>query len=306
MFQYYLIHYFNFKNAGGFMLVSLLCLIAVLAIVILAAKLKKHYKLNTQDLTPKQIRKLNHIHKIKEISLIESFYEMVFSSTSVLLFLSLYYIIDERIPQAALYWQKYQNIILLLFLVFSVFMTNWFDILFVPLTAIPTRQKASVRLISAFYIILILLYIKFIYHDSNYDSLIMYFITLAVGRFLYFDSTLEDIKETLQGVARNLPLLVLMGSYSAIVCWYGFHCGFLLTSNGVILSTLLAHLFMDVSIFVLDKTRSGSLSNQSRAEFTSTENPFPKYSIIFSCEPENGRATTLFTLSAIGKCRFTL
>ena len=102
MFQYYLIHYFNFKNAGGFMLVSLLCLIAVLAIVILAAKLKKHYKLNTQDLTPKQIRKLNHIHKIKEISLIESFYEMVFSSTSVLLFLSLYYIIDERIPQAAL------------------------------------------------------------------------------------------------------------------------------------------------------------------------------------------------------------
>ena len=232
MFQYYLIHYFNFKNAGGFMLVSLLCLIAVLAIVILAAKLKKHYKLNTQDLTPKQIRKLNHIHKVKEISLIESFYEMVFSSTSVLLFLSLYYIIDERIPQ-----------------------TNWFDILFVPLTAIPTRQKASVRLISAFYIILILLYIKFIYHDSNYDSLIMYFITLAVGRFLYFDSTLEDIKETLQGVARNLPLLVLMGSYSAIVCWYGFHCGFLLTSNGVILSTLLAHLFMDVSIFVLDKTQ---------------------------------------------------
>ena len=78
MFQYYLIHYFNFKNAGGFMLVSLLCLIAVLAIVILTAKLKKHYKLNTQDLTPKQIRKLNHIHKIKEISLIESFYEMVF------------------------------------------------------------------------------------------------------------------------------------------------------------------------------------------------------------------------------------
>ena len=236
MFQYYLIHYFNFKNAGGFMLVSLLCLIAVLAIVVLAAKLKKHYKLNTQDLTPKQIRKLNHIHKVKEISLIESFYEMVFSITSVLLFLSLYYIIDERIPQAAFYWQKYQNIILLLFLVFSVFMTNWFDILFVPLTAIPTRQKAS-------------------YHDSNYDSLIMYFITLAVGRFLYFDSTLEDIKETLQGVARNLPLLVLMGSYSAIVCWYGFHCGFLLTSNGVILSTLLAHLFMDVSIFVLDKTQ---------------------------------------------------
>ena len=180
---------------------------------------------------------------------------MVFSSTSVLIFLSLYYVLDERIPQAAYFWNKYQDILLMVFLVCSVFLTFWFDRIFVHLKTISSEQKASVRLISAFYIILILLYIKFIYHDSNYDSLIMYFITLAVGRFLYFDSTLEDIKETLQGVARNLPLLVLMGSYSAIVCWYGFHCGFLLTSNGVILSTLLAHLFMDVSIFVLDKTR---------------------------------------------------
>ncbi len=78
MFQYYLIHYFNFKNAGGFMLVSLLCLIAVLAIVILAAKLKKHYKLNTQDLTSKQIRKLNHIHKIKESRLLKAFMRWYF------------------------------------------------------------------------------------------------------------------------------------------------------------------------------------------------------------------------------------
>ena len=44
-------------------------------------------------------------------------------------------------------------------------------------------EKASVRLISAFYIILILLYIKFIYNDSNYDSLIFYFVMLAIGRF---------------------------------------------------------------------------------------------------------------------------
>ncbi len=66
---------------------------------------------------------------------------MVSSSTSVLLFLSLYYIIDERIPQAAFYWQKYQNIILLLFLVFSVFMTNWFDILFVTVNCNSDQTK---------------------------------------------------------------------------------------------------------------------------------------------------------------------
>lgn len=123
---------------------------------------------------------------------------MVFSSTSVLIFLSLYYVLDERIPQAAYFWNKYQDILLMVFLVCSVFLTFWFDRIFVHLKTISSEQKASVRLISAFYIILILLYIKFIYNDSNYDSLIFYFVMLAIGRFVYFDSTLDYIKESLK------------------------------------------------------------------------------------------------------------
>lgn len=58
----------------------------------------------------------------------------------------------------------------------------------------------------------------------------------------------------MRGVLENLPLLVIMSAYSGFVCWYGFHVGFLLKSNGVILSTFLAHLFMDCSIFLLHKT----------------------------------------------------
>ena len=105
-----------------------------------------------------------------------------------------------------------------------------------------------------FYIVLILLYIRFIYEDTNYDGLILYFLTLTVGRFLYFDFTVKSFLETMRGVLENLPLLVIMSAYSGFVCWYGFHVGFLLKSNGVILSTFLAHLFMDCSIFLLHKT----------------------------------------------------
>ena len=110
----------------------------------------------------------------------------------------------------------------LVFLVCSVFLTFWFDRIFVHLKTISSEQKASVRLISAFYIILILLYIKFIYNDSNYDSLIFYFVMLAIGRFVYFDSTLDYIKESLKSVVKYLPLLILMGAYSGFICWYGF------------------------------------------------------------------------------------
>ena len=251
----YVTHYFNFEYIGIYLLVSLIGLAVVIGIVLAVAKLKTRQRLQDNSLSHKAIRRINRHHQERKRSIIESFFEMVFASTSVLIFLSLYYIIDERIPGVSIYWQKYQDIILLLFLCFSVILNGWLDIVFVPLEEIDSNQKASIRLVSSFYIILILLYIKFIYNDDNYDSLMMYFITLAVGRFIYFDFTMDDFLSTLHGFWEELPLLILMASYSGFVCWFGFHTGFLLTSNGVIVSTLLAHLFMVCSIFILDKTR---------------------------------------------------
>ena len=183
---YYVAHYFNFKNIGVYLLASLLGLIIVIAIVLCIAKLQMHKKLQNDSLSSRRIRRLNREHQEKELTIIESFFEMIFASTSVLIFLSLYYIIDERIPGVSVYWTKYQDLLLLLFLCFSVILNGWLDIVLIPLEEIDSEQKASIRLVSTFYIILILLYIKFIYNDDNYDSLMMYFITLAIGRVLYF------------------------------------------------------------------------------------------------------------------------
>ncbi|MCC6093683.1 MAG: hypothetical protein LIV24_01435 [Eubacterium sp.] len=251
--SFYLTHYFDFKNAGPFFLVSFLCLVAVMAIILAAAHAQTGYH-GKKDAARMDTRTLKAVRKT-HFSWIESFYEMVFSSTSVLLFLSVYYQLDAYWSPLSQYWQKYRDILLLLFILLSVLLTSWFDVALVKLTHIKSEQKACIRLLSSFYIILILLYIKFIYQDDNYDTLIQYFLLLAAGRFLYFDFTLDWFKETLAGLWRNLPMLGLMAVYSAIVCWYGFKVGFLLKSNGVIVSTLIAHLFMDLCIFVMHKTK---------------------------------------------------
>ncbi len=256
----YILHYFNFKNAGGFLLISFIGLIVMMAVLLTVAGVQM---IRWKEMLPGKEREDSEAYagrqhiaaRNRAPQLIESFYEMVFSSTSVLLFLSLYYIIDERIQSAAYYWSKYQNVILLIFILMSVILTNWLDGVLVKLTKIHDKQKASIRLASSFYIILILMYIKFIYEDANYDTLIMYFITLAAGRFLYFDTSVDGVLSMLEGVIRCLPILVLVGIYSAFICWYGFRSDFLLKSNGVILSTLIAHLFMDLSIFILHHTR---------------------------------------------------
>ncbi|MGN0364001.1 MAG: hypothetical protein ACI4ET_14335 [Bilifractor sp.] len=251
--SFYLTHYFDFKNAGSFFLVSFLCLAAVMAVILAVAHAQTGYhgKKDEARMDTRTLRAVRRTH----FSWIESFYEMVFSSTSVLLFLSVYYQLDAYWSPLSQYWQKYRDILLLVFILLSVLLTSWFDVALVKLTHIRSEQKACIRLLSSFYIILILLYIKFIYQDDNYDTLIQYFLLLAAGRFLYFDFTMDWFKETLAGLWRNLPMLGLMAVYSAIVCWYGFKVGFLLKSNGVIVSTLIAHLFMDLCIFVMHKTK---------------------------------------------------
>ena len=184
----YVTHYFNFEYIGIYLLVSLIGLAVVIGIVLGVAKLKTRQRLQDDSLSHKAIRRINRHHQERKRSIIESFFEMVFASTSVLIFLC-----------------------------FSVILNGWLDIVFVPLEEIDSNQKASIRLVSSFYIILILLYIKFIYNDDNYDSLMMYFITLAVGRFIYFDFTMDDFLSTLHGFWEELPLLILMASYSGFV-----------------------------------------------------------------------------------------
>lgn len=188
---------------------------------------------------------------------IESFYEMAFASTSILLLLSLYYIIGDRINlhTVSKVWNQYKDWVLIGFLLVSMLVDRIFDRVLVPLHYISAQKRGSVRLMASIYVMLILLYIRFIYEDYNYENLILYFVMLVIGRLVYFDVTWEGFRNDCLGLFRNLPVLLLMSAYSAVVVWYGFTSGFLLKANGVIVSTLIAHLFMDICIFLFERSR---------------------------------------------------
>ena len=188
---------------------------------------------------------------------IESFYEMAFASTSILLLLSLYYIIGDRINlhTVSKVWNQYKDWVLIGFLLVSMLVDRIFDRVLVPLRYISAQKRGSVRLMASIYVMLILMYIRFIYEDYNYENLILYFVMLVIGRLVYFDVTWDGFRNDCLGLFRNLPVLLLMSAYSATVVWYGFTSGFLMKANGVIVSTLIAHLFMDICIFLFDRSR---------------------------------------------------
>lgn len=270
----YIEHYFDMASAVPFFLVSLAGLILVMGVILVLARIRQ--ELDRHSATPPAAAEANAVDldadgrphsrarrplldpvDTRPYEFIESFYEMAFASTSILLLLSLYYIIGDRISlhTVSKVWNQYKDWVLIGFLLVSMLVDRIFDRVLVPLHYISAQKRGSVRLMASIYVMLILMYIRFIYEDYNYENLILYFVMLVIGRLVYFDVTWDGFRNDCLGLFRNLPVLLLMSAYSAVVVWYGFTSGFLMKANGVIVSTLIAHLFMDICIFLFDRSR---------------------------------------------------
>lgn len=242
--QDYAAHYIVASDMLRFLLVAIIGALVCLFIMLIAVRL-----------TAKGDTRLERRWDIydRSVNLAQRFDEMIFSATSILSFLAVYYLVDRFATEPGFrsFWDNWCDFILLGMIVVSCIVNNYFDVMLIPLKKITRDEKASVRLIGMFYIMVIFLYIKFIYENKNYDGFIMYFLGLIIGRFVYFDASFRDSIKTIKDGAKNIPFLILGLAYTAYMCIFGFTTDYLLISNGVLVSTFIAHLFMVVAIFIL-------------------------------------------------------
>ena len=244
----YLEHYLVASKMLTFLGLALVCTLVSVMIIILAALCTS----NGRSRADRRRRFHNRAYKLTE-----RYYEMIFSATSILSFLSAYYLIERFITEGEFheYWSDHADMLLLVMIIASCVINSIFDRVLIPLKSVNTEEKGSVRLIGMLYIILIFMYIKFIYENNNYDGFIIYFLGLMVGRYAYFDSSFMDFVNSIRKAAHNIPLLLLGLANTAVMCLYGFTTKYLLKSNGVLVSTFFAHLFLVVAIFIVFHSR---------------------------------------------------
>lgn len=189
--------------------------------------------------------------------LTDQYYELVFSAASILFFSGLYFLIDWNyfhLSGAVLdFWQKYGDFLLLAFLVVSMLGVDLLDHLFVPVRHLKDGERGTLRLAGLLYMMILFLYIKFIYEDNNYDTIILYFLTMIIGRFVYFDASFADFRRAMKELGRALPILLLVLLSTVISAAYGFGTGYLLRSNGVVVSLWIAHIFLILEIVVISR-----------------------------------------------------
>lgn len=182
----------------------------------------------------------------------QKYYEMIISATSMLLFIAVYFLIQYRYLDFddSFYeiWDKYNDFLLLIALMIAVILMNLFDNIFVPLKHLARSEKSTLRMMAMIYMMMIFAYIKFIYENDNYDDIIVYFIIMIIGRFIYFDASFRDFLASMKALFDELPILILALITTGVMAYVGFSTGYLLKSNGVVLSLCIAHLFLLIEI----------------------------------------------------------
>ena len=234
----YVKHYFTLPDCIIFLVLALVLLAVVYAAFYIYSKGRF-----------KNPRKMQH----EFFSLTERFYELIFSGGSIIGFMAAYYLINRFVTSGAFYqfWSDYKDYLLLVFMIISILVNTFLDHVLVPLKRLDRDEMASIRLTGMLYMILIFCYIKFIYEDNNYDMFITYFLTLMIGRFVYFDASFKDFLHCIKQAAANIPIMIMGLTYLGILCLYGYSTSYLLKHNGVITNIFFCHLYIVVAIFVL-------------------------------------------------------
>ena len=200
---------------------------------------------------------------------VQLFYEMMISATSVMSFACAYVIINhiystyeeaggmgyENMKAFISIWEDWKDFVLLLLICLSCVLNSILDKLIIPLKHLSKEEKASIRLLGMFYAILILVYLNFIGDESEYSPVMMYYLGLMVGRFVYFDASFMDFIENIKNAFKNLPLLILGLLTTGALCFFGFNAGYLLERNYYIVGVFYTHLFMLLAVFIIHHSR---------------------------------------------------
>ena len=196
---------------------------------------------------------------------IEKFFEMIIAGSSVMSFSCAYVIINhiyglvqsgQGVPGPVLLilinaWESGRDFILLLLICLSCVMNTILDRFIIPLKNISKADKATIRMLAMFYVIIILVYLNHIGDESEYNPVMMYYLGLMVGRFVYFDASFGDFIDALKNMLKNLELLILGLALTGALCFFGFEKGYLLERNYYIVGAFYVHLFLLAVIFVL-------------------------------------------------------
>ena len=196
---------------------------------------------------------------------VQRLYEMIMAGTSVMSFSCAYVIINHvygllqggagspgpvlKVLMDA--WTNGRDFVLLLLICLSCVLNSILDKVFIRIKAVPKSEKATIRMLGMFYVIIILVILNHVGDESEYNPVMMYYLGLMVGRFVYFDASFGDFVDAVKAMLKDVHLLIMGLLLTGLLCWFGLDAGYLLERNYYIVGVFYTNLFMLAASFVL-------------------------------------------------------
>lgn len=197
---------------------------------------------------------------------VEKFFEMIISGTCVMSFSCAYVIINHvyelvetgkavNLTQIENFlvttWADGKDFVLLFLICFSCVLNSVLDTFIIPLKVINKDEKATMRMLGMFFAIISLIYLNTIGDESQYGPVMMYYLGLMIGRFVYFDASFKDFIDNMKKVFANSPILLMYILYTFILVFIGFKAEYFLERNYYIVGVFHSELFMLFVVFLV-------------------------------------------------------
>ncbi|MBE5836426.1 hypothetical protein [Butyrivibrio sp.] len=197
---------------------------------------------------------------------LQKFFEMLIAGTAVMSFSCAYVIINHvyslvasgkatNLTRIERYltstWADGKDFILLFLILFSCVINTVLDGFIIRLKVLTSEEKATMRMLAMFYVILILMYLNNIGDESEYGPVMMYYFGLMIGRFVYFDASFKDFVTNIKNVIINLPYMLIDIALTGLLCYIGFVSGYFLERNYYIVGLFHTQIFILACTFII-------------------------------------------------------
>lgn len=202
---------------------------------------------SNEELGSEIIQEQIEVYVNRPYELSQMVFEMVISNACIIMMVCLYHWIAKKV----LFLQEYLNIVMLILILFAIVVNKVVDYL-LEQDMLSGEDISNIRLLSSCSIICIFMLLRYFYHTDEYNELLISYVCLVLGRFIFFDSTWKQIEKVVKELKRYVIALLIEVALMCIIGWIGIKLN-VITERSALVSVLVLHVVMIVCIKIAKK-----------------------------------------------------
>lgn len=232
------------ENFWNWIFISMLIVIGFYVVVIITIRI--YYIKFNKKWKSMPVEEAAKILKLQPEMVLQKILEIIITDTCILGTCFVYTWYTQTFP----FWSDYNTIVLLGLIIIAIMCNNRVDKkIGNSFGKYNEKDVASLRLLSSIVILIMIIWFSVFYKSEIFKQLSVFILGLILGRFIFFDTTIQDFYKTVIGIIRNMAYAIIALLITMIIMGIGIAYE-VIDAENFLLSILGGHIFLLVVINV--------------------------------------------------------